>query len=34
LKGFSNAEWHTEEALSRAEALKLFTSSAVHARFA
>jgi predicted amidohydrolase YtcJ len=34
LKGFSNADWHPEEKLSRAEALKLFTSSAAYARFA
>jgi len=34
LKGYSAADWHPEEALSRAEALKLFTSSAAYARFA
>jgi predicted amidohydrolase YtcJ len=34
LKGFSNADWHAEEALSRPEALKLFTSAAAFARFA
>jgi predicted amidohydrolase YtcJ len=34
LSGFSNADWHPEEALSRAQALKLFTSSAAYARFA
>ncbi|MDB5464753.1 MAG: metal dependent amidohydrolase superfamily protein, partial [Phenylobacterium sp.] len=34
LQGFSNADWHPEERLSRAEALKLFTSSAAYARFA
>jgi predicted amidohydrolase YtcJ len=34
LKGFSNADWHPEEALSREEALKLFTSQAAFARFA
>jgi predicted amidohydrolase YtcJ len=34
LAGFSNADWHPEEKLSRAEALKLFTSSAAYARFA
>jgi predicted amidohydrolase YtcJ len=34
LKGFSAADWHPEEALSRAEALKLFTSAAAYARFA
>lgn len=34
LQGFSAANWHPEEALSRAEALKLFTSSAAYARFA
>jgi predicted amidohydrolase YtcJ len=34
LKGFSAPDWHPEEALSRAEALKLFTSSAAYARFA
>jgi hypothetical protein len=34
LKGFSNADWHPEEKLSRAEALKLFTASAAYARFA
>ena len=34
LAGFSNADWHPEEKLSRAEALKLFTASAAYARFA
>jgi predicted amidohydrolase YtcJ len=34
LAGFSNADWHPEEKLSRTEALKLFTSSAAYARFA
>jgi predicted amidohydrolase YtcJ len=34
LQGFSNADWHPEEKLSRAEALKLFTASAAYARFA
>jgi len=34
LNGFSNADWHPEEKLSRAEALRLFTSSAAYARFA
>jgi predicted amidohydrolase YtcJ len=34
LKGYSDADWHPEEKLSRAEALKLFTSSAAYARFA
>jgi hypothetical protein len=34
LKGYSNATWHSEEKLSRTEALKLFTSSAAYARFA
>ncbi len=34
LNGFSNADWHPEEKLSRADALKLFTASAVYARFA
>lgn len=34
LNGFSNADWHPEETLSRAEALKLFTASAAYARFA
>lgn len=34
LKGFSGAGWHPEERLTRAEALKLFTSSAAYARFA
>ena len=34
LQGFSNADWHPEEKLSRAEALRLFTSSAAYARFA
>jgi predicted amidohydrolase YtcJ len=34
LTGFSAANWHPEEALSRAEALKLFTSGPAYARFA
>ncbi|HEX3365133.1 amidohydrolase [Phenylobacterium sp.] len=34
LSGFSNADWHPEEALTRAQALKLFTASAAYARFA
>jgi hypothetical protein len=34
LKGYSDADWHPEETLSRAEALKLFTSSSAYARFA
>jgi len=34
LKGFSAPDWHPEEAVSRAEALKLFTSAAAYARFA
>lgn len=34
LQGFSNADWHPEEKLTRAEALKLFTASAAYARFA
>jgi predicted amidohydrolase YtcJ len=34
LQGFSNADWHPERTLSRAEALKLFTVSAAYARFA
>jgi len=34
LKGYSDADWHPEETLSRKEALKLFTSSAAYARFA
>lgn len=34
LQGFSAPDWHPEQALSRAEALKLFTSSAAYARFA
>jgi hypothetical protein len=34
LKGYSDADWHPEEKLSRAEALKLFTASAAYARFA
>lgn len=34
LKGFFGPEWHMEERLTRAEALKLFTSSAAYARFA
>ncbi|MGZ6039256.1 MAG: amidohydrolase [Phenylobacterium sp.] len=34
LKGYADADWHPEEMLSRAEALKLFTASAAYARFA
>ena len=34
LKGYSDADWHPEETLSRQAALKLFTSSAAYARFA
>lgn len=34
LTGFSTPNWRPQEALSRAEALKLFTSSAAYARFA
>jgi hypothetical protein len=34
LKGYSDADWHPEETLSRAEALKLFTATAAYARFA
>lgn len=34
VQGFSNADWHPEEALSRDQALKLFTSAAAYARFA
>jgi predicted amidohydrolase YtcJ len=34
LKGFSGPDWHSEERLTREEALKLFTSSAAYARFA
>jgi predicted amidohydrolase YtcJ len=34
LAGFSNADWHPEEALTRAQALKLFTTAAAYARFA
>jgi hypothetical protein len=34
LKGYSDADWHPEEKLSRTEALKLFTASAAYARFA
>jgi len=34
LKGFSAPDWRPREALSRAEALKLFTSNAAYARFA
>jgi predicted amidohydrolase YtcJ len=34
LKGFSGPDWHPEEALSRQQALKLFTASAAYARFA
>lgn len=34
LKGFSGPDWSPEEALTRTQALKLFTSSAAYARFA
>jgi len=34
LQGFSAPDWHPEEALTREQALKLFTSSAAYARFA
>ena len=34
LNGFSAPDWHPEEALTREQALKLFTSSAAYARFA
>ncbi|MBJ7412776.1 MAG: amidohydrolase [Phenylobacterium sp.] len=34
LSGFSGPDWRPQEALSRAEALKLFTSAAAYARFA
>ncbi|HEY8005125.1 MAG TPA: amidohydrolase family protein, partial [Phenylobacterium sp.] len=34
LKGYSDADWHPEEALTRAQALKLFTASSAYARFA
>jgi predicted amidohydrolase YtcJ len=34
LAGFSGPGWHPEQALSRAEALRLFTSAAAYARFA
>ena len=34
LAGFSAPDWHPEQKLSRAEALKLFTSAAAYARFA
>jgi predicted amidohydrolase YtcJ len=34
LQGFSAPNWHPEETLSRAQALKLFTSAAAYARFA
>lgn len=34
LQGFSAPNWRPKEALSRAEALKLFTSNAAYARFA
>jgi predicted amidohydrolase YtcJ len=34
LKGYSDADWHPEEKLTRAQALKLFTASAAYARFA
>ena len=34
LQGYSDADWHPEEALTRDQALKLFTASAAYARFA
>ena len=34
LKGYSDADWHPEEALTRAQALKLFTTAAAYGRFA
>lgn len=34
LAGYSDADWHPEEKLTRAQALKLFTASAAYARFA
>jgi hypothetical protein len=34
LKGYSASDWHPDEALSRTEALKLFTKNAAYARFA
>ena len=34
LKGQSGPGWHPEQALSREEALRLFTSAAAYARFA
>lgn len=34
LSGFAGPDWRPQEALSRAEALKLFTSAAAYARFA
>ena len=34
LAGFSAPDWHPEQKLSRAEALRLFTSAAAYARFA
>ncbi|MEO8115109.1 MAG: amidohydrolase, partial [Phenylobacterium sp.] len=34
LTGFSRPDWHPEERLSRAEALKLFTAASAYARFA
>jgi predicted amidohydrolase YtcJ len=34
LKGFSAPDWHPEEALTREEALRVFTSGAAYARFA
>ena len=34
LKGFSAPDWNAKEALSRTEALKLFTSAAAYGRFA
>jgi predicted amidohydrolase YtcJ len=34
LKGFAGPGWHPEQALSRVEALKLFTSAPAYARFA
>ncbi len=34
LQGYSDADWHPEETLTRDQALKLFTASAAYARFA
>jgi hypothetical protein len=34
LNGFSAPDWHPEETLSRAQALKLFTAASAYARFA